>query len=144
MEEVGYSSKTFANHVTPEKDKSEGMEDCKPIANSDCKQCSDKGRSGMCASTYFNFIIVFNSHLMLQPATLPERLLGRAKRLHEEITTEPKTPGVPFLMFPGVSLVFPGVGSNFHGVPSCSTENVLGKDHLSQRNQYKIFFDYKM
>jgi hypothetical protein len=28
------------------------------------------------------------------------------------------------------------VGSNFHGVPSCSTENVLGKDHLSQRNHF--------
>ena len=30
-------------------------------------------------------------------------------------------------------------GSNFRGVPSCSKENVLGKDHLLQRNQYKIF-----
>lgn len=47
LEELGYSSKTFANHVTPEKDKSEGMEDCKP--------------TGMCASTYFNFNIVFYS-----------------------------------------------------------------------------------
>ena len=55
--------------------------------------------------------------------------------------------GVPSLMFPGVSLVFPGVSlvfSDFHGVSSCSTENVLGKDHLSQRNHYKNFFDYKM
>jgi hypothetical protein len=37
--------------------------------------------------------------------------------------------GVPSLMFPGVSLVFPGVSlvfSDFHGVSSCSTENVLG------------------
>jgi hypothetical protein len=31
-------------------------------------------------------------------------------------------------------------GSNFRGVPSCSKENVLEKDHLSQRNQYKNFF----
>jgi hypothetical protein len=60
-EELGYSSKTFANHVTPEKDKSEGMEDCKPIANSDCKQCSYKGHSGMCVSIYFNFILLFYS-----------------------------------------------------------------------------------
>ena len=49
------------------------------------------------------------------------------------------------MVFLGVlSLMFPGVGSNFHGVPSCSKENVLGKDHLSQRNPYKNFFDYKM
>ena len=34
------------------------------------------------------------------------------------------------------------MGSNFRGVPSpsCSTENVLGKHHLSQRNQYNNFF----
>jgi hypothetical protein len=61
LEELGYSSKTFENHVTPEKDKSEGMEDCEPIANSDCKQCSYKGHSGMCMSTCFNFVIVFYS-----------------------------------------------------------------------------------
>ncbi len=38
-EELGYSSEPFANHITPEKEKSEGMEHCKPIANSYCKQC---------------------------------------------------------------------------------------------------------
>ena len=60
LEELGDSSKPFANHVTPEKEK-EGMEDCKPIANSDCKQCSGKCHSGMCKPTYFNFILVFYS-----------------------------------------------------------------------------------
>jgi hypothetical protein len=32
-------------------------------------------------------------------------------------------------------------GSNFRGVPSCSKENVLGKDYLLKRNQYKNFQD---
>jgi hypothetical protein len=53
-------------------------------------------------------------------------------------------PGVPF----SCSLVWgprEHQGSNFCGVPSRSKENVLGKDHLSQRNQYKnIVSTYKM
>jgi hypothetical protein len=32
-------------------------------------------------------------------------------------------------------------GSNFRDVPSCSKENVLGKDYLLKRNQYKNFQD---
>jgi hypothetical protein len=44
--------------------------------------------------------------------------------------------GVPWCL----SLVFPGV-TQFRGVPSCSKENVLGKDYLLKRNQYKNFHD---
>ena len=36
--------------------------------------------------------------------------------------------------------MFPGV-THFRGVPSCSKENVLGKDYLLKRNQYKNFHD---
>jgi hypothetical protein len=59
-------------------------------------------------------------------------------------TAEPKTPGVPWCS----SLVFLGVSpwcsrgvTQFRGVPSCSKENVLGKDYLLKRNQYKNFHD---
>ena len=45
----------------------------------------------------------------------------------------------PLVLLGVPSLMFPGVGRNFRGIPSCSKENVLGKHHLSQRNQYKIF-----
>ena len=63
---------------------------------------------------------------------------GNCKDVRQLLSLQNQKPlvflGVPSLMFPGVSLVLPGVGSNFPGVPSCSKENVLGKDHLSQRN----------
>jgi hypothetical protein len=48
--------------------------------------------------------------------------------------------GVPSLVFPGVSVVFPGVGSNFLGAPSCSTENVLGKESSVTKESVQEFF----
>jgi hypothetical protein len=45
------------------------------------------------------------------------------------------------LVFLGVHPWCSLVRLNFRGVPSCSKENVLGKDYLLERNQYKNFQD---
>ena len=46
-----------------------------------------------------------------------------------------------FFRLQDVINAYRGTSNRIRGVPSCSKENVLGKDYLLKRNQYKNFHD---